>query len=96
MRNSVKGIAALLLASPLGLQAADTRLGSCENTVGAWEIVGQPGGRGLTTKEGAKYQVIWVFRIANASTGATEGAGQAGECTCRAVRHWRDDLVPWG
>lgn len=91
MRSLVMWLAPCLLAAPPGLQAAEARVGTCESTVGAWELVGSPGGRGLMTREGAKYEVLWVFRVANASTGAPEGAGQAGECTCRPTA----DRLAW-
>jgi hypothetical protein len=37
------------------------------------------------TKEGAKYHVMWVANVANASTGNTEAVGAAAECSCQAA-----------
>jgi len=85
MRSPLKATLLLLLASPLGLQAGDTKLGTCESAVGPWEFIVQPGGRGLMTKEGAKYHVMWVARVANATAGTTEAEGTAAECTCQAA-----------
>jgi len=83
MRSSVKVALVMLMASPLGLQAADAKLGTCESSVGVWEFIGQPG-RGLLTKAGAKYQVMWIANLAG-GTGATEAGGQAAECSCQAT-----------
>ena len=71
----------VLLASPLGLQAADVKLGTCETSVGAWEFTTKEGGRAVIAKEGGKYHVLWLTSFTNTS-GTAEPEGVAAECTC--------------
>lgn len=82
MRGLLETTVALVLALPLGLESADAKLGTCETSVGAWEFASQAGGRAVVAKEGSKYQVLWITKLVNLDTGATEAEGGAAECTC--------------
>jgi len=83
MRSPMGAALMMLLASALVLQAGNEKVPTCDGAVGAWEFIGQPG-RGLMSKVGSKFQVMWVAQMP-ASAGATEAAGQAAECTCAAA-----------
>jgi hypothetical protein len=84
MRSLRHAAGLLLLASPLPLGAADVKLGTCESSTGVWEFANPAGGRGLVARDGPKYQVIWITKAANATTGASDAVGGAGHCTCAA------------
>jgi hypothetical protein len=85
MRCLLRAAGLLLLASPLPLYAADAKLGTCESATGTWEFANQAGGRALVARDGPRYEVIWITKAANASTGAAEALGSAGHCTCAAA-----------
>ncbi len=80
MRKILEAAVVAALASPLGLQARDVKLGTCETSVGAWEF--KEGGRALIAKEGDEYRVLWITTFVN-TNGATEPEGVAGDCTCQ-------------
>jgi hypothetical protein len=80
MRGVLGATVVLVLVSPLGLHAADARLGTCDASVGAWEF--KEGGRAVIARDGDKYHVIWVTTFVNAN-GATEPEGVAAVCTCQ-------------
>lgn len=81
--DDILGKAALvLLAVPLGLQAGDVRLGTCETSVGAWEFATKEGGRVVIANESEKYHVLWITTFVNAD-GNTEAEGIAAECSCQ-------------
>jgi hypothetical protein len=82
MRNFLGTATVALLATPLGLQAGDVRLGNCESSVGAWEFTSKEGGRAVIAREGDKYHAMWVTTFVN-SNGMTEPEGIAAECTCQ-------------
>lgn len=82
MRRLIWATALVLLASPLGLQGGDVRLGSCEASVGAWEFSSEEGGRAVIAREGDKYHALWITTFA-AADGRTQPEGVAADCTCR-------------
>ncbi len=82
MRKLLGTAAVVLLATPLGLQAGDVRLGRCETSVGAWDFASKEGGRAVIAKQGEKYHVMWITTFVN-TDGRTEPEGIAAECTCQ-------------
>jgi hypothetical protein len=82
MRSLLGATAVVLLASPLGVHAADVRLGTCEASVGAWEFASKEGGRAVIARGGDRYHVMWVTTFVD-SQGVTQPEGIAAECTCR-------------
>src|SRR6185295_19763516 len=48
----------MLLTTPLELQAAETTLGTCAASVGAWEFI--EGGRAVIARDGDKYHALWL------------------------------------
>jgi hypothetical protein len=80
MRYLLSAVALAALALPRPASAAT--LGTCESSVGPWEIVSQSGGRAVVARDGSKYHAMWLTRVATADGGTTEPAAGAAECTC--------------
>jgi hypothetical protein len=80
MRTLLSAIALAALTLPRPASAA--ALGTCESSVGPWEIVSQSGGRAVVARDGSKYHAMWLTRVPSASGGATEPEAGAAECTC--------------
>jgi len=70
----------MLLTTPLELQAAETTLGTCAASVGAWEFI--EGGRAVIARDGDKYHALWLTTFVNTG-GATEREGVAAQCSCQ-------------
>jgi hypothetical protein len=82
MRSLLSTVGLALLATPLA--AAET-LGTCESSVGPWEIVTEAGGRAVTTKEGPTYHSVWVTKVPSSTGTGTEAVGGAAECSCETT-----------
>ena len=82
MRGFLATAAAVLLATPIGLQAGDVPLGSCETSVGAWDFTSKEGGRAVIARQGERYHVMWITTFVDPG-GKTQPEGIAAECTCR-------------
>ncbi len=82
MRNVLGTAALVLLATPLGLRAADVPLGTCETSAGAWEFATREGGRAVISRQGDRYHVIWITTFVNGD-GRIEPEGIAAECRCQ-------------
>ena len=80
MRSVSGALVAMLLASPLPLQAGEATLGTCAASVGAWEFI--EGGRAVIAREGDRYHAVWLTTFVN-TNGATEREGVAAECACQ-------------
>jgi len=80
MRSVSGALVAMLLTSPLPLQAGQATLGTCAASVGAWEFI--EGGRAVIAREGDRYHAVWLTTFVN-TNGATEREGVAAGCTCQ-------------
>ena len=80
MRSVLGALVAMLLTSPLQLQAGQATLGTCAASVGAWEFI--EGGRAVIAREGDRYHAVWLTTFVN-TNGATQREGVAAGCTCQ-------------